>query len=153
MDAYGNEEDMPSVNEFCRSRDMAALELKQLPETGETVRKRNFIALKGYCLTAGIEKRDLRTLYKESYIKANPYVRSLQMEYPSDETEEDIKFYEGTAVDVGPVIVSYDADMFYKYDDYLIEGTCGVDELGENGIILYNRTKLPGQDENTGISG
>ncbi|MBP3327225.1 MAG: ABC transporter permease [Coprococcus sp.] len=152
MDAYANEEDMPSVDEFCRRRDMAALELKQLPETGETVRKRNFIALKGYCLTDGIEKRDLRTLYKESYIKANPYVQSLQMEYPADENEEDIKYYEGTAVDVGPVIVSYDADMFYKYDDYLIEGTCDVDELGENGIILYNRTKLPGQDENTGIS-
>ncbi len=41
--------------------------------------------------------------------------------------------------------------MFYMYKDYLVDGTCDVDEMGDDGILIYNKCTFYAEDEDTGI--
>ncbi|MBP3327226.1 MAG: ABC transporter permease [Coprococcus sp.] len=149
VDDSGTETDMPSVSEFCKNRDMAVSQLKQLPEVGDSVSKRNLAAYKGYCLTLGIEKKDFDSLYTKDFLKR---FSATQLSYPEDETDTDAKrIYAARTMTLSPLVASYDADMFYMYKDYLADGTCDVDEMGDDGILICNRFSFYEEDEDTGI--
>lgn len=148
-DESSEESYMPSVREFCNNRDIAASQLKQLPGVGDSVSKRNLSEHKGYCLTLGIEKKDFGSLYTEDFLK-NFFTTELS--YPEDETDIEAKrSYAVRAIGYSPLVASYDADMFYMYKDHLIDGTCDVDELGDDGILICNRYSFYAEDEDTGI--
>lgn len=149
MDADSTDADLPGINEFCKNRDMAVSQLKQLPEVGNTVNKRNLAVYNGYCFTTGIEKKDFDSLYTEDYLAR---FFTGQSSYPEDEEDEAAKrAYAAKTISLSPLVASYDADMFYMYKDYLADGTCDVDEMGEDGILLYNKFTFYDEDEDTGI--
>ncbi len=149
-ESYYDMDTAPSVEDFCKNRDAAVSELKRLPAVKDSVDKINVAYSDGYCFTTGMEKKDFADIYTED---TNKKFISGETAYPEDEGDEEaLRRYMAKAVTPMTGMLSHDADMFQAYKPYLVEGTCDVSELGEDGIILYNKMNLWKEDEDTGLS-
>ncbi|MGN0394295.1 MAG: FtsX-like permease family protein [Coprococcus sp.] len=142
------EDETPDMNEFCKNRDIIVSEIEKLPEIRDSISKVNIAETSydgGYCMADIIEGKNIKERYTEEYINSGTRY------FPSS-MEEDEKAYLTQGLYLNNSISSYDADMFYMYEPYLIDGTCDVSELGDDGIILYNKVTVEEEVDDTGIT-